>query len=250
MKIGITGCKGRMGSLLVQELQGGRYKGAALAGGTALPHEIRGRTEFFVTMDAEELFKKSDAIIDFTIPAATRKHIDLAVKHKKTLVIGTTGLTNADDKKIRNAAKKTRIIQASNFSTGVNLLTALVEKAAATLGTDWDIEIFESHHKHKIDAPSGTALSLGKAARDGRRTGNFVTDREGKRKSGDIGFSVARGGDVVGEHSVYFYGEGERIELNHVATNRALFARGAIRAALWSAKKKPGLYSMKDVLGL
>lgn len=250
MKIGIAGCKGRMGALLVRELQSGAHKGAVLAGGTALPADIKKNEDFFVTSSAEELFKKSDAVIDFTVPALTRKNIDLAVKHKKVLVIGTTGLTPADEKKIKAASKKTRIIVASNYSAGVNLLLALVEKAAATLGTDWDIEIFEAHHKHKIDAPSGTALSLGKAAQAGRKGGKFVTDREGKRKPGDIGFSVARGGDVVGEHTVYFYSEGERIELGHVATNRALFARGAIRAALWLRKQKPGLYSMKDVLGL
>ncbi len=250
MKIGIVGCKGRMGALLVKELQSGAHKNAKLAGGTALPQDIKSKSEFFITTDAEELFKKSDAVIDFTVPEATRKHLALAVKHKTTLIIGTTGLTATDEKKIKDAAKKTAIVQASNFSLGVNLLSALVEKAAATLQADWDIEIFESHHRNKIDAPSGTALTLGKAAQTGRGKGAFVTDREGKRKPGDIGFSVARGGDVVGEHTVYFYGEGERIELSHVATNRALFARGAIKAALWSEKKKPGLYSMRDVLDL
>jgi 4-hydroxy-tetrahydrodipicolinate reductase len=250
MKIGIAGCKGRMGSLLVQEIVSGRYRDAALSGGTVLPAEMS-KADFFITTDPDELFQKSDAVIDFTVPEATRKHVWLAAKHKKTLVIGTTGLTEADQKEIGDAAKETRIVQASNFSAGVNLLLALVEKTAATLDPDWDIEIFESHHKHKIDAPSGTALSLGKAAQAGRKGGAFVTDREGKRKSGDIGFSVARGGDVVGEHTVYFYAEGERIELAHVATNRALFARGAIRAALWALdQKKPGLYSMQDVLGL
>ncbi len=204
MKIGIAGCKGRMGALLVEEILSGNHKGATLVGGTALPQELRkGPESFFITSDAEELFKKSDAVIDFTVPEATRKHIALAVKYKRTLVIGTTGLTASDEKKMSLAGKKTRIIQASNFSVGVNVLTALVEKAAATLGNGWDIEIFEAHHKHKIDAPSGTALSLGKAAQSGRNGGNFVTNREGKRKSGDIGFSVARGGDIVGEHRVF-----------------------------------------------
>src|SRR5688572_9721130 len=129
MKIGIAGCKGRMGSLLVQELQSGAHKGAKFSGGTALPKEIITKSEFFITTDAEERFKKSDAVVDFTVPEATRRHIALAVKHKKTLIIGTTGLTAADDKKIRDAAKKTRIVQASNFSSGVNLLLTLVEKA-------------------------------------------------------------------------------------------------------------------------
>jgi 4-hydroxy-tetrahydrodipicolinate reductase len=250
MKIGIAGCKGRMGTLLVQEILSGQHKQAKLAGGTALPHEMKKGKPAYILDSAEELFKKSDVVIDFTVPAATRKHIDLAVKHKKTLILGTTGLSDSDDKKILDASKKTRIIKAANFSLGVNLLSALVERSATALNAEWDIEIFESHHKNKIDAPSGTALALGRSAQKGRKGGKFVTDREGKRKSGDIGFSVARGGDVVGEHTVFFYGEGERIELTHVATNRALFARGAIRAALWSAGKKPGLYSMKDVLGL
>lgn len=251
MKIGITGCKGRMGSLLVQELRSGNHADAEFAGGTALSKEVTGNEDFFVTDNADELFQKSDAVIDFTVPEATRKHIWLAAKHKKTLVIGTTGLTDADQKEIQDAAKETRIVQATNFSMGVNLLNALVEKTAATLGDDWDIEIFEAHHKNKIDAPSGTALTLGQFAQAGRKGGKFVTSREGKRNKGDIGFSVARGGDVVGEHTVSFYGEGERVALTHVATNRALFARGAIKAALWALdQKKPGLYAMKDVLGL
>lgn len=251
MKIGIAGCKGRMGSLLVQEILSGRHPEAKLAGGTALPGEITGKEDFFITDNADALFEKCDVLIDFTVPDATRKHIWLAAKHKKSIVIGTTGLTEADEKEIADAARETRIVYAANMSLGVNLLLALVEKAAATLDPSWDIEIFESHHKNKIDAPSGTALALGKAAKKGRTTGNFVTERESKRKSGDIGFSVARGGDVVGDHRVFFYGEGERVELSHIATDRALFARGAIRAAIWAPdQKKPGLYGMKDVLGL
>lgn len=253
MKIGITGCKGRMGAMLVQEILSGAIPGVTLSGGTVLPEDLKnggGKADFFVTTDAEDLFKKSDAVIDFTAPEATRKHVWLAAKNRKSLIIGTTGLTGTDDKEIRDAAKETRIVQASNFSVGVNLLSALVEKAAATLGEGWDIEIFEAHHKHKVDAPSGTALTLGKAAQAGRGGGTFVTDREGKRKAGDIGFSVARGGDVIGDHRVFFYGENERLELAHIATSRALFARGAIRAAQWAIDQKPGLYSMKDVLGL
>lgn len=256
MKIGVAGCKGRVGTLLVNELLSGNWKGATLTGGTVLPAEMT-KSDFFITTDADELFKKSDAIIDFTVPKATRAHIALAAKHKKILVIGTTGLSADDEKEIKSAAKKTTIIQSANFSVGVNVLLSLVEKASATLDkNDWDIEIFESHHKHKIDAPSGTALALGKAAALGRgadlkKVADYARHGEtGKRKVGNIGFSIARGGDVVGEHTVYFYGEGERVDITHVATNRALFARGALRAALWAKGKKPGLYSMKDVLGL
>lgn len=250
MKIGITGCKGRVGKLLIEEIQAGNWKGMTLAGGS-VPKGETFDAPYFVTDKAEELFKKSDVVIDFTTPEATREHIKLAVKLGKGLVIATTGLTSADEKTIAAAAKKTRIIYSANMSLGVNLLLALVEQTAAKLGPDWDIEIFEAHHKHKVDAPSGTALALGKAAAKGRKSKKFAAiDRTGKRKSGDIGYAVTRGGDVVGEHTVYFYGEGERIELSHIATNRVLFARGALKAAQWLEKQKPGLYSLKDVLDL
>ncbi len=238
-----------MGAMLVGELKSGAYPGLELAGGSILPHE-KSDGDFFVTSDPQELFNKSDAIIDFTVPNATRTHIEIAAKTKKTLVIGTTGLSPEIEAEINGAAKHTRLVYAANYSVGVNVALALVERAAAILRDDWDIEIFEAHHKHKIDAPSGTALALGKSAQKGRGEGKFVTDREGKRTSGDIGFSVARGGDVVGEHRVVFYGEGERVEINHVATNRALFARGAIRAAQWVQSRPNGLYTMRDVLGL
>ncbi|MCE7887830.1 MAG: 4-hydroxy-tetrahydrodipicolinate reductase [Alphaproteobacteria bacterium PRO2] len=256
MKIGIVGCKGRVGTLLVNEIRSGNWKGVGLSGGTVLPQDMKGKSDFFITTDAEELFKKSDAVIDFTSPAATRKHAALAAKHKKALIIGTTGLSVADEKEIANAAKKTTIVQSANFSVGVNVLLALVERGAATLDEDFDIEIFEAHHKNKVDSPSGTALALGKSAAKGRkvdlkRAADYARHGEtGKRKRGKIGFSVARGGDVVGDHRVFFYGEGERVELSHIATNRSLYARGAIRAALWTKGKKPGLYSMKDILGL
>ncbi len=255
MKVGVVGCKGRVGSLLVNEIHFGGRKGIELSGGTVLPEDM-GPSDFFITTDAEALFKKSDVVIDFTSPAATRKHAKLAAKYGKALIVGTTGLSAADEKEIAAAAKKTVIVQSANFSVGVNVLLALVERGAATLDTDWDIEIFEAHHKNKIDAPSGTALALGKSAAKGRKTdlkkaADYARHGEtGKRKKGKIGFSVARGGDVVGDHRVFFYGEGERVELSHIATNRSLFARGALRAALWTKGKSAGLYSMKDILGL
>jgi 4-hydroxy-tetrahydrodipicolinate reductase len=151
---------------------------------------------------------------------------------------------------LRTAAQKAPILYTANMSIGVNLIVSLVEQAAQKLGTDWDIEIFETHHHMKIDSPSGTALALGKAAQAGRDGGDFVTDRTGKRKTGDIGYAVQRGGDVVGEHTVTFFGKGERIEIGHKATDRALFARGALKAAQWLGGQPPGLYSMKSVLGL
>lgn len=251
MKIGITGCKGRMGSMLVQEIKSGAVPGVTLAGGTVLPEDM-GKADFFVTTNPEELFDQSDVIIDFTVPEATRKHVWLSAKRHKSIIIGTTGLSAADEKELHDAANETRIVYAANFSVGVNVLLSLAEKAASALGPEWDIEIDEAHHKHKIDAPSGTALAIGKAVAKGRKTGpeSFAINRTGSRKSGSIGFSVRRGGDVVGEHTAFFYADGERIALNHTATNRALFARGAIRAALWTRDKKDGLYSMRDVLSL
>lgn len=256
MKIGVVGCKGRVGALLVEELLSGNWEGLELAGGTALPEDISEDAPFFMTENPDELFEKSDAVIDFTAPAATRKHAWLAAKHKVALIVGTTGLNAEDEQELHDAAKETAIVYAANYSVGVNMLLALVEQAASRLTDGWDIEIFESHHKHKVDAPSGTALAIGKAAAAGRKVDlDEVADyarhgETGARTDGKIGFSVARGGDVVGDHTAFFYGEGERVELTHIATNRALFARGAIRAASWAKNQAPGLYSMKDVLDL
>lgn len=249
MKIGISGFTGRVGQLLVKEITSGAWEGVEM--GAAFAKDVRGvNDDFVITEDADELFEKSDVVIDFSAPEATRKNAWIAAKHHKPLVIGTTGLTEADEAELRDAAKETAIVYAANMSVGVNLLLALVEQAAARLGPEWDIEIIESHHNKKVDAPSGTALAIGKAARKGRGGGDFVTDRNGVRKKGDIGYAVMRGGDVVGEHTLTFFGAGERVELGHKATDRALFARGAIRAAQWARGKAPGLYSMRDVLGL
>lgn len=252
MRIGIAGYTGRVGQLLVQELQSGNWPEVMLSGCTSRSAKDNVHN-FTVTQSADELYKNSDAIIDFTLPEPTIEHAKIAAKHNKILIIGTTGLSKDQEAELGNAAKSATIVYAANMSLGVNLLMALVEKAAAALDPSWDIEIFESHHKHKIDAPSGTALALGKSAAKGRKTelpSPIPFDRNGKREKGEIGFSVARGGDVVGEHTAFFFAEGERLELTHRATNRALFARGAIKAALWAKDKKPGLYSMKDVLGL
>ena len=257
MKVGIVGCNGRVGKLLTSELLSGDWNehGLELAGGSARSGtNVDG--DFFVTDDVDALFQKSDVVIDFTLPEGTLAHVKLAEKHNVALVIGTTGLSLEDEEYLKDAAKTVPIVYAANMSVGVNLLLALVEQAAARLASEWDIEIFESHHKYKVDAPSGTALALGKAAATGR--GNNLEnlaeyDRHGQigaREKGKIGFSVARGGDVVGEHTVFFYGDGERLELSHKATNRSLFAKGALRAAAWSNGKEPGLYSMRDVLDL
>lgn len=254
MKVGITGYTGRVGQLLIEELQSGNWQALELSGGSA---PDASDAPYFTTKSPEELFERSDIVIDFTRPEATIEHAKIASRTNKTLIIGTTGLTSDDEEILREAAKSTAIIYAANMSVGVNMLLALVEQAAARLGPDdWDIEIFESHHKHKVDAPSGTALAIGKAAAKGRNVDHDtvkIAARDGitgERETGTIGYSVARGGDVVGEHTAYFYAAGERIELSHIATNRSLFARGAMRAALWSKEKPAGLYSMRDVLDL
>lgn len=252
MKIGITGYTGRVGRLLIQELQSGAWTNFELSGGTS--RTLDDAAGFYTTDNAGDLFSRSDALIDFTLPEATMQHAELAAQHKKILIVGTTGLSAAQEAELEKAAKSTVIVYAANMSLGVNLLAALVEQAARALSPDgWDIEVFESHHHNKIDAPSGTALLLGKAAAKGRNIelpSPVPFDRNGKRETGEIGFSVARGGDVVGEHTVFLFGQGERLELTHRATNRALFARGALKAAQWAKGKPAGLYSMRDVLGL
>lgn len=252
MKIGIAGYTGRVGQILVKELQSGTWDNLELAGGSSrsLHPEHYPSEDFMAVTDPFELMESCDCVIDFTTPENTLKNIAAARAAKTALVIGTTGLGATDEKTIADAAKDIPIVYSANMSVGVNLLIAMVERAAASLDAGWDIEIFETHHRNKVDAPSGTALALGKAAQKGRSGGNFITDRNGKRNSGDIGYAVSRGGDVVGEHMVTFYGMGERIEFGHKATDRALFARGALTAAQWLNGKPAGLYTMRDVLGL
>lgn len=209
-----------------------------------------------ISDDAEAVIAKADAILDFTAPAATLAFADLSAKAGIVHVIGTTGFSQAQEDKIREAAKRARIIKAGNMSLGVNLLTAVTKKVAAVLDDDFDIEIVEMHHRHKVDAPSGTALMLAQAAADGRgadlaQAAVRVRDgHTGPRPPGAIGLQSLRGGSVVGDHTVIFAGKGERIELTHRAQDRSIFSRGAVKAALWGRDKAPGLYSMIDVLGL
>ena len=264
MKIGIVGCAGRMGRMLVAEVLG--TDGAELAGGTEVPgsphldqdvavlagFEPAGLT---ATEDAAAVFAASDAIIDFTLPTATAGHARMVAAHKVPLIIGTTGLGPEEQEALEAAAHDTAVCQAANFSVGVNLLLGLARQVAGILDADYDIEIVEMHHRHKVDAPSGTALALGREAAAGR--GVVLDDvaqrtrdgHTGERRPGDIGFATLRGGDVVGEHTVVFAGPGERVELTHKAASRAIFARGAVRAALWCKDRPAGLYSMRDVLG-
>jgi len=265
MKIGIVGCGGRMGRMLIAEVL--RTKGAKLGGGTELAKSpligadlgtLAGQKTagVKVTSDAKALFETCDAVIDFTAPKATLAHAGLAQRFGTALVVGTTGLPPSAKTTLKTAAKKSVVIQAPNMSTGVNVLLALTEKLAGVLADDYDIEIIEMHHRHKIDAPSGTALGLGEAAAKGRGVALDKVARKtregqvGARPRGEIGFATLRGGDVVGDHTVVFAADGERIEITHKASSREVFARGAVRAAMWAKKKKPGLYSMRDVLGL
>ncbi|OYX44731.1 MAG: 4-hydroxy-tetrahydrodipicolinate reductase [Rhodobacterales bacterium 32-67-9] len=261
----VTGVSGRMGQMLVRliaasdrarlvgavERTGHDWIGRDL--GVAMGGAANGIT---VTDDPLEAFAKAQAVIDFTTPAATVEFAALAAQARAVHVIGTTGLEADHLAKIRAAARHAVIIRAGNMSLGVNLLTQLTRKVAAALDADWDIEIVEAHHRMKVDAPSGTALMLGEAAAQGRGV-NLPDFRDraregitGARETGHIGFAAIRGGDVVGEHDVIFAADGERIVLRHIATDRAIFARGALRAALWGQDRKPGEYDMLDVLGL
>lgn len=264
MNIGILGCAGRMGRMLVREVL--TAEGATLAGGAeAAGHDAIGKDiaglagaepcGLMVHGDADALFAASDAVIDFTVPDAVAVNARLAVEHGTALVVGTTGLRPADLEALETAGATVAVVQAANMSIGVNLMLGLTRQVASILGDDYDIEIVEMHHRHKVDAPSGTALALGHAAAAGRGTALDAVSRRvrdgqvGARPRGEIGFATLRGGDVVGEHAVVFAGEGERIELAHKASSRTVFARGAVRAALWAGGQAPGLYSMREVLG-
>lgn len=261
----ITGASGRMGRMLAQmitasdkarlvgavERKGHDWIGQDL--GVAMGGAKLGVT---VTDDALDAFAQAQAVVDFTAPAATLEFAKLAAQARLVHVIGTTGFTDAEIAALEPAARHAVIVRAGNMSLGINLLVQLTRKVAAALDEDFDIEIVESHHNQKVDAPSGTALMLGEAAAQGRGvTLADVADRgrdgiTGARKRGHIGFAALRGGDVIGEHDVIFAGPGERIVLRHLASDRGLFARGALRAALWGQGKPPGAYDMLDVLGL
>jgi 4-hydroxy-tetrahydrodipicolinate reductase len=265
MRLVVAGAGGRMGRTLIRTIadaKGASVIGALEAPGSAVIGRDAGElagigtTGIAVTTDASPLLAAADGVIDFTIPAATVVLAEQAAQRGLVHVIGTTGLTGVDEDIVLAAAKRARIVKSGNMSLGVNLLAALVKRVASTLDEDFDIEIIEMHHKGKIDAPSGTALMLGKAAAAGRgidlaaRSARARDGVTGARKMGDIGFASLRGGSVVGDHSVIFAGPHERIELAHKAEDRMIFARGAVRAALWAMGQKPGLYGMADVLGL
>jgi 4-hydroxy-tetrahydrodipicolinate reductase len=261
----VTGAAGRMGRTLIRVIA--ETPGLTLAGAIERPGVAElgrdagelaglGANGVPVTDDPVPVFARAEGVLDFTSPAATVAFAELAAQARIVHVAGTTGLSAEDEARLKAAARHAVVIRSGNMSLGVNLLAALVRKAAKALDEDFDIEILEMHHRHKVDAPSGTALLLGKAAAEGRgidlsaRSVRVRDGHTGARQRGDIGFATLRGGSVVGEHSVLFAAEGETVELAHRATDRAIFARGAVKAALWGRGRKPGLYSMADVLGL
>ncbi len=266
MKLVVVGAAGRMGQTLIRAVDA--VEGVSVSAAIELagsPHlgkdsgELAGigANDVQITDDALTAFAAADGVLDFTIPKASVEFAGLAAQARIVHVIGTTGCSAEDEAKFTAAARHARIVKSGNMSLGVNLLAVLVRQAARALAaSDFDIEVLEMHHKHKIDAPSGTALLLGEAAAAGRNVNLSeyeVKVRDGitgARDEGAIGFATLRGGSVIGEHSVMFAGEGETIEITHRATDRLLFARGAVKAALWAHDKKAGRYNMLDVLGL
>ncbi len=263
IKVGIAGCLGRMGQELTKKILedknfifvGGFEHKAHQKIGKKISDVTNIQSGEVVTNNARSIFKKADVVIDFTTPQSTLSSVKIASTTKTALVIGTTGITKAQKNKIKIFSKKIPILMSSNMSIGVNLLFGLVKKAASSLGgNEYDIEIAETHHKHKLDAPSGTALSLGEYAAEGRKTSldkSKVLDRTKnlkKRKNGDIGFSVTRGGEIAGEHTVSFISKDDRVDLVHKANNRSIFVSGALKAAIFVSKKKFGYFEMKDLL--
>jgi 4-hydroxy-tetrahydrodipicolinate reductase len=265
MRLIVAGAGGRMGRTLVRTIDA--TPGLVLAGALEAPTSpllgkdagvLAGLPENGVKLSADlwSLSAQADGILDFTVPAATIANVAIAAQRGLVHVIGTTGLSESDDAVIASVTSRAVVVKAGNMSLGVNLLAALVKRVARALDEDFDIEVVEMHHKAKVDAPSGTALMLGEAAAAGRGINLAQHSARGRdgitgaRQAGDIGFASLRGGTVVGEHSVVFAGPYERIEIVHRAEDRSLFANGAVKAALWARDKKPGFYSMLDVLGL
>jgi len=265
LRVVVAGAGGRMGRTLTRAVLG--ESGMRLVGALdRADSEAMGQDAGLVagagaagvlgSSDPLPAFAAADVVLDFTSPEATLTYSELAAQARLVHVIGTTGLHAEHEERLKAAARHCRIVRSGNMSLGINLLAGLLKRAAALLGPEYDIEIVEMHHRHKVDAPSGTALLLGQAAAEGRGielAGHAIRDRDGHtgpRPAGAIGFASLRGGSVVGDHMAVLAGEGERIELTHRAESRDIFARGAVRAALWAFDKKPGLYDMADVLGL
>lgn len=265
MRLIVAGAGGRMGRTLTRVIS--ETPGAVLVGALEAPgSELLGKdagvlaglpaNDVKLSADLWSMSAAADGILDFTVPAATIANVAIAAERGLVHVIGTTGLSQSDDAVIRSVTDRAIVVKSGNMSLGVNLLAALVKRVAQSLDQSFDIEILELHHKSKIDAPSGTALMLGEAPAAGRGIAleqHSARGRDGltgARRAGDIGFASLRGGTAAGDHSVIFAGPSERITLSHHAEDRALFAQGALKAALWAHGKKPGMYSMADVLGL
>jgi 4-hydroxy-tetrahydrodipicolinate reductase len=264
MKIGVTGCGGRMGRLLIAEILSSPNcelaGGCDRAGSAAIGKDVAilaglGPVGLTVGDNTENLFQAADAVVDCTNPAAVKSHLELAARHRTILILGTTGLESEHRAAVDAVALETVVVQTSNMSVGVTLLMTLVERAATVLGPGYDVEISDIHHRGKVDSPSGTAVMLGQsvARKRGQDFGQMArTVRHGEtgpRRPSDIGFAVSRGGDVTGDHTVILAGQGERIELTHRTFSLALYAQGGVRAALWARDRPVGRYSMRDVLG-
>jgi 4-hydroxy-tetrahydrodipicolinate reductase len=265
LRIAVTGAAGRMGKTLIEAIAKAEgceltvaleRPGSTLVGVDAGELAGLGKNGVIVSGDITKVIDQFDVLIDFTVPAATLANAQVCGANGKQIVIGTTGFTPEQKQELLDSIKNTAACMASNYSTGVNVCFKLLELAAQVLGDDYDVEIYEAHHKHKIDAPSGTALSMGEVVAKalGRNLREVaVYGREGQtgaRKPETIGFATVRAGDIVGDHTVMFAADGERVEITHKASSRMSFARGAVRAANWIGTQRPGLYNMQDVLGL
>ena len=265
IRVAVTGAVGRMGRMLIEALQ--QSAEAKLSAAVVLPDSSvigadagelagLGKNGVAIVGELSQVIDDFDVLIDFTAPDATLDNAKLCARHGKGIVIGTTGFAPEEEAELLAYQTQVAMCKAANFSTGVNVCLNLLQKAAEILGDAYDVEIYEAHHKHKVDAPSGTALAMGQSVADGlgRNLREVaVYGREGQTGARDketIGFATVRGGDVVGDHTVMFLGDGERVEITHKASSRMAFANGAVRAAAWLAGQKPGLYEMRDVLNL
>tara|TARA_R110001592_G_scaffold83774_1_gene248103 strand:- start:24984 stop:25793 length:810 start_codon:yes stop_codon:yes gene_type:complete len=264
-KIAVTGAAGRMGKMLIEAVANSEFAEltaaierpeSSLLGVDAGELAGLGVNGVKVSGDLESVVNDFDVLIDFTAPLATLSNMRVCAKYNKGIVVGTTGFTTEEEASLLASQSQTAICKAANFSTGVNVCLNLLEKAAEALGDEYDVEIYEAHHRHKVDAPSGTALAMGESVagalnRDLRLVSVYGREGQtGARKKETIGFATVRGGDVVGDHTVMFMGEGERVEITHKASSRMSFARGAVRAAVWIGAKEKGFFDMRDVLNL
>ena len=263
IRISIPGGNGRMGKTLINQILSSND--LSIGNASCLPNEAekgidlgllvgQNKVNKFLSDNKDVIFENTDVIIDFTVPEASLYHAEVASDKGIPIVIGTTGINEKEFSKLKEFSKKIPIVYSANFSIGITVMEGIIDDAVKKLGENWDIEVLETHHNKKVDSPSGTALLIGNAAAKARNkdlNDVMVTARNGmvgERKKTEIGFAVLRGGDVVGEHSIRFYHENERLEFNHVATNRSIFANGAIRSAIWAFNTSSGFYNLKDVI--